>query len=168
MKELGIIDLDHIPEEDIFTLRVRHAARAIVIDDEGKIALLHVKSRDYYKLPGGGVEVGEDYLSALKRECREEIGCEIEVMGEVGSVLEYRKKFNLKQESVCYLVRVCGEKGKPSFTLEEKEMDFVVVWAPFSTEIRLTEGERLNDYEGNFIVQRDALFLAEARNQLHR
>lgn len=33
--------------------------------------------RGYWELPGGKVEAGEDYLLALQREIREELGCRI-------------------------------------------------------------------------------------------
>ena len=40
--------------------------------------------RGMWELPGGKVEPGEDDVTALVRECREELGVEIEVGGRVG------------------------------------------------------------------------------------
>lgn len=37
-----------------------------------------------WELPGGKVEPGEDPVAALVRECREELGVEVELIGQVG------------------------------------------------------------------------------------
>jgi ADP-ribose pyrophosphatase YjhB (NUDIX family) len=68
---------------------IRTAARALVIR-EGK--LLAIKMRDktgiFYILPGGGQRHGETLQEGLVRECREEIGTEVEV-GDLLYVREY-------------------------------------------------------------------------------
>ncbi len=60
--------------------RVKNAVKAIIIKD-GKIAVIQ-KAEDnkiYYTLPGGSQKKFEDMESALKRECIEEISCNIEI-----------------------------------------------------------------------------------------
>jgi 8-oxo-dGTP diphosphatase len=61
---------------------IRTAARAIIIS-EGK--LLVAKMRDhrgiYYILPGGGQQHGETLEEAVVRECREEVGVQVSVLG---------------------------------------------------------------------------------------
>lgn len=68
---------------------IRTAARALIIR-EGK--LLAIKMRDrtgiFYILPGGGQRHGETLREGLMRECREEIGTEVEV-GDLLYVREY-------------------------------------------------------------------------------
>ncbi|MDX1960927.1 MAG: NUDIX hydrolase [Leptospiraceae bacterium] len=59
-------------------LRVRVAA--IIQDDNGNILFIKQKKnkKDYWLLPGGGIEFGESAESALARELKEELELEIE------------------------------------------------------------------------------------------
>ena len=51
----------------------RDSARSIIIKN-GKIAMIHSLKYDYYKFPGGGIELGESAADALIRETAEEAG----------------------------------------------------------------------------------------------
>ena len=51
---------------------------AVVRDGAGRILLIKTAQAGW-ELPGGRVEQGEDFLTALTREVREETGCEIDV-----------------------------------------------------------------------------------------
>ena len=60
---------------------VREIARSVMINEKNEIALLKIKGededfgkRDYYELPGGGVERGETLEGTVKREMQEETG----------------------------------------------------------------------------------------------
>lgn len=145
------------------TQKIRQASRAVVFDVENNIALLAVTKHNYHKLPGGGVEEGEDFLEALKREALEEIGCEIAVNDELGKIIEYRDEYNLRQESFCYLAKLKGEKGKPDFTDEEIEDGFEILWTSLDDAIEILSKDEPNDYEGKFIKIRDLCFLEEAK-----
>lgn len=164
MKELAIINPENASEDEVKNYKTREAGRAVVVDESGMFALLHVAKESYYKLPGGGIEENEDKITALNRECLEEIGCEIEVLGEVGSIVEYRKIFNLKQTSYCYLAKVKGEKGKPDFTDDEKENGFEQVWLPYAEALKAMKESKATNIEGSkYIVPRDTILLEEAK-----
>lgn len=166
MKELKLINPENATEEEIKSYRVREATRAVVVDREGLIALLHVSKASYYKLPGGGIDHGENELAALDRECREEIGCAIDVIDEVGRIVEYRKIFSLKQISYCYLAKVKGEKETPSFTDEEVKDGFKEVWLTYEDAKRALSESRATTFEGAaYIVPRDMVFLEEAKGR---
>ncbi|MDI6895332.1 MAG: NUDIX domain-containing protein [Bacillota bacterium] len=68
---------------------VRVSVRAVIIRDR---QLLVTRNRDpwgdYYLLPGGGQHPGETMVSALQRECMEEIGVTVHV-GDLLYVREY-------------------------------------------------------------------------------
>lgn len=56
------------------------AVTALVSDAAGRVLLVRGEHRGW-EPPGGQVELGEDLFAALKREVREESGCEAEVGG---------------------------------------------------------------------------------------
>ena len=68
------------------TLNLRRAVRAIILDENDRILLCQFvfphpavpeKVNAVWSAPGGGIEPGEDRLTALRRELREEIGLAI-------------------------------------------------------------------------------------------
>lgn len=165
MKDLGILNPEHATGAEASSFETRTAVRAVVYDRDGNVAVLHVTKQRYHKLPGGGVEDGEDEMMALKRECREELGCDIEVTGEVGQIIEYRKMLGLKQISPCYTARVVGEKGNPSFTQEESDEGFEIQWLPLDQALAaMTTGQPLNNEGLLYIVPRDRAFLEQVTN----
>ena len=107
-------------------LVLREAGRAIVINKKKEIAILYVRKNNFYKIPGGGVENGENLEVALRREVLEETGCQIEIIKELGVVEEYRTQFDQIQKSYSYLARVIGEMVEPNFTEGEKADGFEV------------------------------------------
>lgn len=142
----------------------RHAARAVVFDDEGRIALLYVTRKGHHKIPGGGIEPGEDVLVALRREIAEEIGCTIEVFDEVGEIHEYRGEFNQLQKSYCYLARIVGEKGNPELTQEEIDDGYTVLWKTVEEAIDLFRSDSPLEHVGKFMSLRDLTFILETRS----
>ena len=162
MKKIALINLENVSEQESSTYRIREAARAVVFDENEKVALLHATKNGYYKLPGGGIEKGEDISKALERECQEEIGCDIEVEKELGLIIEYRKKFNLKQTSYCYIAKLSGKKGTPHLMESEIEEGFETVWFPLEEAYRVVSQSKPTIYEGPYMVARDSAFLSAA------
>jgi 8-oxo-dGTP diphosphatase len=141
----------------------RETARAVVFDKDKKIALLNVTKKNYHKLPGGGVEEGEDIETALHRELQEEIGCSATIMKEVGLIEEFRNEYAVHQISHCYTADVQGEKGAPQFERGEIADGFVPEWVSLEEAIQILENEsEVDDYEGKFIRLREVTFLKAA------
>ncbi len=74
---------------------LRRAARAVLSDSRGRIALMNVSRWKYHKLPGGGLEEGETIAGALKREILEEAGCGAKIGASIGTIVEVRARFKL-------------------------------------------------------------------------
>jgi 8-oxo-dGTP diphosphatase len=64
-------------------LRIREAARAVVLDPDDRILLVRFEfpAKVLWALPGGGVEHGETHEDALRRELAEEAGLVDPVIG---------------------------------------------------------------------------------------
>ena len=143
------------------TWKIREASRAILFDKNDLIPLLFVAKYNYHKLPGGGIDEGEDEAQALIRECLEEVGSKIKVNGEVGKIIEFRSKWDLKQISYCYYGKIIS-KGKPDFTEKELSQEFKIVWLSLKDAISKVEKDKPENYEGSFIQKRDIEFLKKA------
>jgi 8-oxo-dGTP diphosphatase len=164
MELLKTLNPEHASQSEYESYPTRQAIRAVVVDDSGNVALLHVAKDGYYKIPGGGVEGDEDHTAALQRECLEEIGCQIEVIGELGRIIEYRKFCELTQVSHCYFAKLKGEKGQPNYTDEEIAEGFQQLWLPYAEALALISANKTENLEGHeYIVPRDKLFLEVAQ-----
>jgi 8-oxo-dGTP diphosphatase len=71
---------DHKPGGPGIESHPRHvvAVMGVVLNSEGHVLLVRGDHRGW-EPPGGQVELGEDLISALRREILEESGCEVEV-----------------------------------------------------------------------------------------
>jgi len=139
----------------------RQAARAVVFDQNHHVAILFVSKHGYYKLPGRGVDSGETVIEALHRECREEIGCAIEVGKSIGKIIEYRDQEETRKENFCFVAMVVGEKGEPKFMEDEIEDGLQVLWVPFEKAKELIQHSSPKTYDGPFIIKRDLVFLEQ-------
>ncbi|MDD5749454.1 MAG: NUDIX domain-containing protein [Patescibacteria group bacterium] len=152
--------------------KIREATRAIVFDNQGLTPLLFVSKHNYHKIPGGGIEEGEDKMQGLRRELLEETGCEIEVEKEIGQIIEYRSAINfnwhdnLKQTSYCYLGNITNKNNLPSFDKGEIAEGFKLVWFSLEDAIKTLENDKPDNYEGSFIQKRDLTFLKKAKEIL--
>jgi len=68
-------------------VRLRESVRALILDPADQVLLVRFDwealdlAGGFWANPGGGIEVGETRLDALRRELREEIGMEIGALG---------------------------------------------------------------------------------------
>lgn len=141
--------------------QLRKSARAILLNEEGNIATQYLKTYTYHKLPGGGVDAGESVEEALKREVKEEVGCDCEIIRPVGMVIEYRNKYKLIHISYCYVARVVGEIGGRALEEKEVEEGHETKWLPPEDVLEKMKHDKPGKYEGHFILKREMVFLEE-------
>ncbi len=117
------------------------AVKAVVLDAAGNTLLVRrsLGSRSFpgcWEWPGGKVDPGEDFATALVRETREETGLDIEITGLAGAV-EFTMR-TVKVVLLCMETRVIGG----DLRLSHEHDDFV--WTSLSGigNLRLVEVAR--------------------------
>ncbi|MFA6897125.1 MAG: NUDIX domain-containing protein [Patescibacteria group bacterium] len=149
--------------------KLRKAARALVFNREGKIAILFVSKKNYHKLPGGGIEDGEDVKPALAREIMEETGCSVEIRTrDVGMTIEYRDGDGLLQISYCYLSDVVGTPAATAFTEREVTNGFQLKWLGMDEAISVLKNDAPAESFEKFMRERDLTFLQKAKEMISR
>ncbi len=142
--------------------KLRKASRAVVLNGENEIAVLHIENGQYHKLPGGGFEETENSTAALKREVLEEVGARIEAVELLGIAIEYKERFNQIQISYAFMASAVGDIEQPSFTDKEKKDGISLKWFSLAEAEKKLANDRPQNYIGSFIQQRDLAILQSA------
>ena len=139
----------------------RRAVRVVVVAADDRVAIIHAHRDNYYKLPGGGVEDGEDHCKAGEREVAEETGARVAVQGDcVAVVEEYRN--DLHQVSYCYRGRLVDDRGQPELTDDEVADGLSHTWVPVHTALEAMASVEPTSVLGAYIKERDTFLLREA------
>ena len=154
---LGIGDAEKLNSN----YELRKSARAILRNKDGDIAIQYLQNYTFHKLPGGGVEIGEDLKEAVIREVEEEVGCKCEISDTLGMVIEYRNKYNLLHISYAFVAEIIGEVGTPKLEKGEIEEGQITIWMPAEEALKKMEIDQPKKYEGFFILEREKSFLKE-------
>jgi 8-oxo-dGTP diphosphatase len=119
----------------------RNGVRALLLDLEDRVLLVHFDFPPYpWVPPGGGIDTGESDEHALRRELAEEVGLD---EFELGPLLWHREhEFDLAggfrgQRERCYLVRVEPFEPAPRLDLAQEGVDDVRWWTP--AEVRSSD-----------------------------
>ena len=154
-----------------YTDHDRQIVRAIVFDDEGWLYFIRATRDDHFgkatliETSGGGVEQGEDLLSAIHRELKEELGAEVEILCTIGVVSDYYNLIHRHNVNHYYLCRALsfGEKH----LMPDEIKDFHL------STLRLTAQEAEEEYRrlactpiGRLIANRELPVLQRAKEIL--
>jgi 8-oxo-dGTP pyrophosphatase MutT (NUDIX family) len=113
------------------------AAGGIVVDDEGRVLLVHRAYYDDWSFPKGGVDKGETIEQAARREVREEAGLECRIIRQLSESRYYytTHKGETRPKVVHYfLMEITGGR---LFT-DGKETDDAIWCSPAEAENRLS------------------------------
>ena len=165
------IELQDTEWDFTYTDHDRHVARAIVVDADGYFYFNRLERDDVFcrgtviETAGGGVETGEDCHAALRRELREELGAEVEILAEIGTVSDYYNLIHRHNINHFYLCR--------ALSFGETAMTEAEVNAFHLSTLKLTYDQAVAEYErcrngslGRLIAARELPILHRAKEML--
>lgn len=154
MRELFVLDKKNYNPNG--SVGRRPSVRGIIIRD-GKIAMMHSRKYNYYKLPGGGIEPGETLEDTLIREVREESGLivkpeTIKEFGYVRRIEKGRYEEIFIQDNYYFLCEA-------EVTVMEQELDDYEAEEQFTLEfVSVTDAISVNESANHFEKENIATF----------
>ena len=151
-----------------YTDHDREIVRAIVFDEDGCFYFVRAERDDDFgratliETSGGGVEKGEDLLAAIRRELKEELGANVEILCKIGVVSDYYNLIHRHNVNNYYLCKVIsfGEKNLMQDEIEEFHL----------STLQLTYEEAIREYErcsctkiGRLVANRELPILRQAK-----
>ena len=151
-----------------YTDHDRQIVRAIVFDEAGYFYFVRVLRNDDFgkatliETSGGGVEPGEDLHAAIRRELKEELGADTDVIAKIGTVSDYYnliRRHNINNYYLC-CVRSFGDKHMTQDEIER----FHLSTLRLRFEEAVAEYERCTDSRlGRLVKQRELPVLIRAK-----
>lgn len=151
-----------------YTDHDRRIVRAMVVDDDGLFYFVRAVRDDDFgastliETAGGGVEPGEDLDAAIRRELREELGTEVDILCMIGIVSDYYNlihRHNINHYFLCR-ARSFGEKHLTEDEIEKFHL----------STLKLSYEEAVCEYEmrsvtplGRLIANRELPVLKRAQ-----
>ena len=154
-----------------YTDHHREIVRAIVVDGDGYYYFNRLTRDDVFcrgtviETAGGGVEAGEEFPAALRRELAEELGAQVEILAEIGTVSDYYNLIHRHNINHYYLCRATAF-GDTAMT-EAEVNAFHLTTLKLTYEQAVAEYERCREHAlGRLIAARELPVLQRAREWL--
>jgi 8-oxo-dGTP pyrophosphatase MutT (NUDIX family) len=149
----------------------RQIARAIVFEESGYFYFVRaVRDDDFGKATlietsGGGVEPGEELTQAIKRELKEELGVEVDIICKIGVVSDYYNLIHRHNINNYYLCKV-SSFGEKNLTKDEIE-SFHLSTLKMTFEDAVKEYEKCSNSKlGRLVANRELPVLRRAKQML--
>lgn len=115
----GAISYSDIPGLNDFLFRV--SLKAVILNDDGHVLVVKERGRDWWDIPGGGLEHGETVKEALARELFEEVSLQGDFDYEtiLSEDPRYQKSHNLYQMRITFIVKPEQFSFKPGEDADE-------------------------------------------------
>ena len=150
----------------------RHGSRGVLLNHELNVAMMYMSKFGLYKLPGGGVDLGEQIHDAFIREIKEETGYHADIMHELGYIEEHKSKTDFMQKSYCYIAKVIENTPIDHTDLSESEqqLGMMVQWLTLEEAIKVMNHsfQVCDDYSSRFMILRDKTILEHAIEFLNK
>lgn len=154
-----------------YTDHHRVVVRAVVVDADGNFYFNRLDRDDDFchgqviETAGGGVEEGEALTAALVRELREELGAEVEILADLGTVSDYYNLIHRHNINHYYLCR--------AVSFGDTHMTEAEVHAFHLSTLRLTYEQAVAEYQrctdnplGRLLYAREMPILRHAKQWL--
>ncbi len=163
---------DIFPDEEVIepvAYITRRTVKGIIFDQQRRIVLVTKKGSGFYFLPGGEVEEGGMLEQALKMECLEEIGANIEIVKKFATVSEYRTKSAELYETSCLIADIAREEGEPDLMEEDRMFGMDTKWIIraeamdiLKAQLKKINNKTQNYYNRKFNTARDLFFIEKS------
>lgn len=126
---------------------IRVTLKAVILDSKGQTLVVKESGRDWWDIPGGGIEHGETIKEALARELYEEVSLEGDFEYEtlLAEDPRYLESHNLYQMRITFLVKPVVMTFKPGDDGDEVQFIDPLVYekSDLITERRIFEYAQL-------------------------
>ena len=132
---------------------IRPSVRGIIVQ-EGLLAMVHSRTYDYYKFPGGGIEQQESQIETLCREVREETGLTVlpdsaRPFGRVHRVQKGDPEDMFIQDNYYYFCDAVRGTAAQSLDAYEAEEGFTLRFVSAQTAVTVNETHPHGCKDGN-------------------
>lgn len=156
-----LTDKNVLGQEGFSNRPPRKTARAILMNEDGKYAVMYAEKFHLHSLPGGGIEEGEDAVSALVREVLEETGCTCDSIESLGIVSENRYHADFTSLSYYFVVHTRTKTSVQHLTEDEIKNGTSLKWCTFEEMIHLIRDITHETSQRKFLQARDLSALGE-------
>ena len=148
----------------------RITVRAVVLNDNNEVCLLHLISddnfghRDCYELPGGGKKKGETFHQGVIREVLEETGFQAKIIKFLAKVDDFYNLIHRNNHNYYYLLKVTSYIGEAKEEYEKK-MIKEQLFVDIDSAIKMMENVN-DDGVGMLVKQRELPILKLAKEYI--